>query len=904
MPSSFLTKLNLKTLIALCLLAVGILPLASSIAINFPSVASKLEQLSELERINELEEQVASLEKTIEHRKANLRTITALPGAAELFSDAQVRLLDPKKINKRMGFMLSRWLQPDSGVKAIVMVREGGEIVSNWVLGDKNNLVQIPFKGPAPAQMGKWLNEARNSPLNSTFVAGIKQEFFDVKSQHLHFPQVILAIPAKNKAGSYGGAIFMKISLASFVKDLPYDFIVTGAGEIIHRQEKEHSHSADGEHSHSYSPVSHEFPALLAVPPGKSHLILADQHGHKTAFVKIIADQHREHTIWLAHALETGDLEAWTNNFFLRFAFILALLLVLVVFLAMFLANKTGQMHKQLVTGLNGLIQNKEPLQLDWKWPAEVNELDQELETLSRTLIESDENLRQSERFLKNVLHGIQDGIIVYDHDYTMLEVNKCIEEWYKDQLPLVGKKCYEVFHDRDAPCADCPGRLAIEQGTLQRMEMPWKVTGDQQKWLEVFAYPVRDEAGDVIQVVEFIRDITARKEAEEERDNLANQLAFSQKMEAVGTLAGGVAHDFNNILSAINGYAEMCLAKLEPDHPLQSKIAIILESGQRASALTQQLLAFSRKQIIRPQNVDVNRTLTNTRKMLTRILGEDIEMSLSPDPNLWPIHADQTQFEQVIINLAVNARDAMPQGGKLSFETKNVTLDEPYLEKHYEVAAGDYVLMAVSDNGQGMNKETRAKIFDPFFTTKESGKGTGLGLATVYGIIKQNKGEIMVYSEPGQGTTFKIYLPRLVDDVAVAEERAEEEELLRGTETIFLVEDDEVVRSMSVEILTSLGYSVLEAADGVEALQACKRYHGTIDLLLTDVVMPRMNGSELAKKVLESRPEIKVLFMSGYTDEAIVKHGILQDDVLFLQKPITPKNLSKALRQALEGDS
>jgi CheY-like chemotaxis protein len=360
------------------------------------------------------------------------------------------------------------------------------------------------------------------------------------------------------------------------------------------------------------------------------------------------------------------------------------------------------------------------------------------------------------------------------------------------------------------------------------------------------------------------------------------------------------VAHDFNNILSAINGYAEMCLSKMEEDNPFRSKIETILESGQRASRLTQQLLAFSRKQIIHPQSIDVGQSLQGIKKMLGRILGEDIEISMVVGPDLWHVHADQTQFEQVLINMAVNARDAMPQGGKLTFEAKNAVLDQAYVERHYEIGAGEYVLLAISDNGQGMDKETMAKIFEPFFTTKEMGKGTGLGLATVYGIIKQSGGEILVYSEPDQGTTFKIYLPRHEEAAAVPAIETDKPEMAMGTETVLLVEDDEVVRTMTVEILTSLGYSVLEAADGQEALQTCKRYHGPIGLLFTDVVMPKMNGAELAQKVIRLRPEIKVLFMSGYTDDAVVRHGILQDDVHFLQKPVTPKALSQVLRKVL----
>jgi PAS domain S-box-containing protein len=758
---------------------------------------------------------------------------------------------------------------------------------------------------PASGNIAEWLAESKTHQLGAVFVADVEQEFFDQEKQHAHFPRLILGIPGANKDGRYGGAIFMKISLAPFIENLPYDFIITGGGKILHRYEPDHQHADPGSHVHVHPPVSEEFPDILTVVPAQSHLVLSSLSGQKIAFVKIIDDLHREHTVWLAHAMQPGNLEAWRHNFMIRFAFILIFLFAMVLVLAMIFAGKAEKMRRQLVDGLTRLVAYKEPLRLGWAGTAEVKELGQELETLGESLVASDQQLRQNERFLKGILNGIQDGISVHDSQYTILEANETIEAWYKDQMPLVGKKCYEVYHNRPSPCESCPSRDAFSQGVLQRCELPRQVAGGSPRWLEVFAYPVRDEKGEVIQVVEFIRDITEKKQAEEERDSLANQLIFAQKMEAVGTLAGGVAHDFNNILSAINGYAEMCLMKMEEDNPFRGKIQTILDSGQRASGLTQQLLAFSRKQIIHPQSIDVGQSLQAIRKMLARILSEDIEINMIIAPELWHIHADQTQFEQVLINLAVNARDAMPRGGNLTFEAKNVILDQTYVERHYEIAEGAYVLLAISDNGEGMNKETMAKIFEPFFTTKGMGKGTGLGLATVYGIIKQNGGEILVYSEPGQGTTFKIYLPRHEEaSVSTVVVKKITQDMPTGTETVLLVEDDDVVRAMTVEILTLLGYSILEAANGEEALQICKRYHGPIELLFTDVVMPKMNGAELARRILTLRPDIKALFMSGYTDDAVVRHGILQDDVYFLQKPVTPKVLAQTLRTILNPHS
>lgn len=386
-------------------------------------------------------------------------------------------------------------------------------------------------------------------------------------------------------------------------------------------------------------------------------------------------------------------------------------------------------------------------------------------------------------------------------------------------------------------------------------------------------------------------------------RESTEKQLHHAMRMESIGRLAGGVAHDFNNILSAINGYAELCLIKMGPDGFYKEELNNILSAGKSAARLTQQLLAFSRKQITRLELLDLNAEITDIRKMLGRLLGEDIEINIVHVPDIWPIKADRSQIEQLVVNLAVNARDAMPLGGRLLIETKNVSLDKSFEEEHLPLTSGDYVLLTVSDNGEGMTKELQENIFEPFFTTKEKGKGTGLGLATVHGIVKQNQGEILFYSEPGQGTTFKIYFPRCRENIekkTTADLSDDLYHLAKGSETILLVEDDAGVRSMAVNLLTNLGYTVLPATNGQEAIEAFNRYHGGVDLLLTDVVMPKMNGPELAKFFAEQNLSMKVLYMSGYTENDIVHRGVLKDGINFIQKPVSPSSLARAVRDVL----
>ena len=389
--------------------------------------------------------------------------------------------------------------------------------------------------------------------------------------------------------------------------------------------------------------------------------------------------------------------------------------------------------------------------------------------------------------------------------------------------------------------------------------------------------------------------DVTDRKQLED-------QLRQAQKMEAVGRLAGGIAHDFNNLLMVIQGYGDLLAERLKESDPLRRSAEQIQTAAQRATSLTRQLLAFSRKQMLAPKILNVQSVVADMEKILRRLIGEDVQLETSSAADLGLVKADRSQIEQVIMNLAVNARDAMPQGGRLTIETANVDLDASFSRSKAVMAPGRYVMLAVTDNGCGMDGETQAHIFEPFFTTKEKGKGTGLGLAMVYGIVKQSGGYVWVYSEPGRGSSFKIYLPRIEDETSVGGNirTPESRSLPRGSETILLVEDEKGVRELTREYLQMCGYSVIEAENGHTALELASMHAGPVQLLMTDVVMPGISGRELADRVKRLRPEIKILYMSGYTDQAVVHHGILESDAILLQKPFTLAALASKLRELL----
>jgi two-component system, cell cycle sensor histidine kinase and response regulator CckA len=393
------------------------------------------------------------------------------------------------------------------------------------------------------------------------------------------------------------------------------------------------------------------------------------------------------------------------------------------------------------------------------------------------------------------------------------------------------------------------------------------------------------------------VNDVTERKRLEE-------QLRQAQKMEAIGRLAGGVAHDFNNMMSVVMSYSSMLIQEFPPGDQKREDLEEIRKAGERAAALTRQLLAFSRQQVLEPRILDLNEVLGNVDKMLRRLIGEDVELVTLPAKGLRSVKADPGQIEQVLMNLAVNARDAMPNGGRLTIETANLDVDAGYSREHFDAKPGPYVMLAVSDTGVGMDKATQARIFEPFFTTKEVGKGTGLGLATVFGIVKQSGGTIWVYSEPGRGTTFKVYLPQVDEAGRLVTTRPVSGSASHGTETILLVEDEEQVRHLVRTILHQHGYLTLVARDPAEALHLSDTHPGAIDLLLTDVVMPQMSGRQLAEQLSPRRPTMKVLYMSGYTDDAVVRSGVLQAEVAFVQKPLTPDTLAQKVRQALDFNS
>ncbi len=506
----------------------------------------------------------------------------------------------------------------------------------------------------------------------------------------------------------------------------------------------------------------------------------------------------------------------------------------------------------------------------------------------------AEERLEAGER-IHLIVNNTSDVIFAFDLDGWITYVNPAIEtiSGYS-ATEMANQRFLSIVHPGDrARLSDVWQKLIGGQRCAEG-EFRLETKDRRPKWCSGSWGPIHDERGRQIGVQGHLSDITEQK-------TLQAQLFHSQKMEAIGRLAGGVAHDFNNLLTAIIGYSEISLADLKKGSPAYDRVEQVLRAGERAQSLTRQLLAFSRRQILLPAVLDLNTVVDNVNKLLRRLIGEDTELIVIFSPGLWLVKADPGQIEQVIVNLAVNARDAMPNGGKLVIQTANVRIPESGDPAHPGLKPGDYVMFSVTDSGSGMDAATASRIFEPFFTTKEMGKGTGLGLSTVYGIVKQSGGEITVKTEVGNGAAFKIYLPRVESETNELSHDESGSPANPGTETILVVEDDEILLDLVTYVLTNSGYNALQAPNGTEALSQCERYEGAIHLMITDLVMPRLSGRELADRVASIRPEMKVLFMSGYTDDVLGSNGFSLAGKPFLQKPFTPEQLSTKVREVLD---
>lgn len=616
-----------------------------------------------------------------------------------------------------------------------------------------------------------------------------------------------------------------------------------------------------------------EIPKKIMPHPHKSH----EQHANKLFNIRIQGHDYRGGYICIKDAggRDVGDMvglidvsEKQSNLYLLAFIMVISGLLVGGLLFYFFFRHIDG-LEKRLTANRN-------------KLQDEIKE---------RTATEN--KLRQAQEEWEKTFAAIPDIVCLLDKNLRILQVNEAAcKLTNKTADQLVGRTCHDLFRSPGSlPCPHCPMLKSIDDLQPHTAEIS---NGNLKKIMLVTSSPVLDDQGQLVSIVHVARDITALKKMEE-------QLRQSLKMEAIGRLAGGVAHDFNNLLTTILGYSELLIMDLDKDSPVGKSLKTIYEAGEKAAALTHQLLAFSRKQDIELKAVDLDQVITQMGKMLTRVVSEDIRLELRPHAGQRTIQADRGQLEQIIMNLVVNGSDSMPDGGRLIIETNPVVLDDEYAKNHDEVEPGPYVMLSVSDTGEGMAPEVMEKIFDPFFTTKELGKGTGLGLATVFGIIKQHNGHVHVYSEPGMGTTFKIYFPQVTGTLEKVVEQAPEP-MPKGAENILIVDDEKDIVDLIAATLKPLGYKITITTDPKEAVTLHRETKEKFDLLLTDVIMPEMNGRQLAEALTAKQPDLKVIYMSGYTDDVIKRHSLMEQGFELINKPLLPRPMAKKLRAVLDG--
>jgi PAS domain S-box-containing protein len=505
---------------------------------------------------------------------------------------------------------------------------------------------------------------------------------------------------------------------------------------------------------------------------------------------------------------------------------------------------------------------------------------------------------KKAEMFVSNILETVDEGFIIIDRDYRIISVNKAYTVLAgRPAEEIIGQKCHEISHGVSQPCfeqgEECAVRRTFEDGGPHTVVHTHYDKKKDPIYVETKAFPMKDGLGRVTAAIEIVNNITEKKKLED-------QLRHAQKMEAVGLLAGGIAHDFNNILTAIIGYGNLLEMKLPQDESLRAYVDQILAASARAANLTQSLLAFSRKQIINPRPVDVNDVITRVEKLLHRVIGEDVELRTVPASNAMTILADASQLEQVLMNLATNARDAMPEGGVLTIKQGAAVIDEAFRKVHGFGKDGAYACVTVSDSGVGMDERTRERIFEPFFTTKEMGRGTGLGLAIVYGIMKQNNGYVTVTSEPGKGSAFSLYFPIIEAAVDVVSPAKSIRNVVRGSGTILLAEDDPALRALLRTILREFGYTVIEAFDGEDAVEKFREYSDRVQLLILDVIMPKKNGREAFIAMRKIRPDVKTLFISGYHDDIVNRKVLIDDGCHFIAKPVSSLDLLDKVQQIL----
>ncbi len=897
---NFIKISKLRTVIFLVLLAVGLFPLIGFVAINLPPLIKKMAEVQTEKQITQMMREFQKTRQIIERRKESMRMLSMVPGARDKVEDTY-SLVPSGTVNSRLSRMITDWFTDEKDVLAISIINGEGREKFHLEREGKKLVAISPAVILTESQSEAFRESKENKP-GEFFVGDIRTRATPADNSHVHELVISVGVPIVATRSKTVGVLLLELDLKYLLPKAGIKYLISGNGIYYINPAHNLSHSLAA-HKHDHNTAFDDFNDLRNAVKQKRNCVVSDKQGDQYAWAVLLLDNHLRHCLWGGQQIDQSKINKWLNLFLGKFILFFCLFFLLIVVVASWLAVACERLKTTLTSNLVNLLNNNQPLKLNWSWPGELRELEQDLTNLSRRYLDMSRHRAAVELELKEVndrlemiLNSIAEGILGLDHDGEITFANSAAVKMFgfDDINDLVGNDLHSLLHflrqDRSQyPTDECPFCLAMKDDKveIEAEDVFWKK--DQSRIdVQYLASPIYDDAGKIAGTVMCIRDISEKKLAEEKMASLKNQLQQAQKMEAIGTLAGGVAHDFNNLLTHITGYSDIILMEIADDNPLRQHVKIIQDAARRAGGLTRQLLTFSRKQSMVSRVVDLNTLVLNIDKMLRRFIGENIILENHLSGQSTMVDVDPGMIEQVLMNLVINARDAMPEGGKITLATKIVSMDNKDLKEFPQGRTGDFVCLEVRDNGNGIKLDDMERIFDPFFTTKGVGRGTGLGLSVVYGIIQQHKGWITVSSKAGEGSLFSIYLPY----------HHKENETLNITdprqipfghgERILLVEDEKGVREVAEKILNKNGYRVFGAATLREALDLFEAEKGRFELVFSDIVLPDGTGLHLIEQILTKKSKIILLMTSGYTDDRAQLTLMKKRHIPFIQKPYT----------------
>jgi len=904
----------LRTALLLIFMALVILPFAANLSINFQKVLNIIEVAARKEAISTLRESYFALNKKIVQRQESVRLLCGVTGIKDLLS-GQRSSFPMNVLSSRLSGLLKEWFDDQNDVREVMVFDLAGNVKFKMVRSAQNGLERA-----GEAWLGQEEAIVREYRLGdvaggNNFIIIVENVVKFQDDYHSHEPCAKIAAVVTDFKGQVVGFASVLVDIASLLKRAHFDFLATGSGLFI-----KWSIPHTGYHQHNPGDLFKVFPELKKVFETGRAAVLADANGTETAWFPILADARPGQDLWAGQAVDETLVVNLKNMIVTRIAVVTGIAVGIILLLAVWLSARIDRHRSELKNALESLLLGKGMVKLRWKGPAEIQSLAKDLNELFEKFIQNDikrreamDRLSELSSRMRMILDNAAEGIIEINSRNEITFVNRAacrILGFSREELQ--GNDLHSIIHymkeDRSQyPEEDCPFCKAIQEGKydISKEEVFWKRDGTPVS-VEYVTAPVRDQEGKVTGLVMCLRDISSRKAAEDKARAFEDQLRQAQKMEAVGTLAGGVAHDFNNLLTAIRGYTELLELDLKDDPRALQQLGSIRESADRAAALVRQLLAFSRKQVAEKKITDVNALLVEQQKMLRLLIGEDMELDIKTAPGKATVFADPNMLAQVIMNMVVNARDAMldSPAKKITISVEKTVLSSEETAGKPDMRPGSYVVISISDTGAGIEDSLLEKIFDPFFTTKGMDKGTGLGLAVAYGIIEQHNGWITCLSTPGAGTTFRIFLPgqdtardscRIEKGGPATGKREIMEQVGHGI-TAFILEDDPLVQGITRDMLKALGFNVVSASSVQEASYLMDRIGQDIGLVVSDVVLPDGNGIDFIESVLKSRKDLPVLLLSGYMDEKVHMERIRNGEIPFLAKPFRIGDLQEAV--------